>query len=88
MSVKSERITILGSPEFKAFLNAEASSEGISVSELVRNRCEKQASNDDEDAILLGLVSEINISTAKAKQSLKKGIKDAEAILTELRKHK
>ena len=87
MSVKTERITILGTPKFKAFLNAEASSEGISVSQLVRNRCENKASNDDE-AILLELVSEVNTSANKAKRSLKKGIKDAESILAELRKKK
>lgn len=87
MNVKTERITILGTRKFKAFLNKEASSEGISVSELVRNRCENKASNDDE-AMFLELVSEVNASTVKAKRSLKKGIKDAEKVLAQLRKNK
>ena len=33
MAVKSERITILGSRDFKSFLNKEAAKERISVSE-------------------------------------------------------
>lgn len=36
---KNERITILGTADFKAFLVAEAEREGVSVSELVRRRC-------------------------------------------------
>ncbi len=42
MAVQSERITILGTPDFKAFLTREAKREGVSMSELVRQRCTKQ----------------------------------------------
>ena len=35
-AVKTERITILGSPDFKAFLSREAKKEGVSLSQLVR----------------------------------------------------
>ena len=38
MGAKTERITILGSAEFKTFLANEAEAANISVSELVR-RC-------------------------------------------------
>ena len=38
--MKTERVTLLTSPEFKSFLTKEARSEGISVAELVRSRCE------------------------------------------------
>jgi len=43
MVVKKERITMLATTEFKAFLYGEASSEGVSVSELIRERCMKPA---------------------------------------------
>ena len=35
--MKTERVTLLTSPDFKAFLNAEARLEGVSVAELVRS---------------------------------------------------
>ena len=38
MAVQTERITILGTPDFKTFLKKEAKNEGISISELVRQR--------------------------------------------------
>jgi len=34
--MKTERVTLLTSPEFKAFLRAEARREGVSVARLVR----------------------------------------------------
>lgn len=84
MSVKSERITILGTPEFKAFLGEEAVKEGVSVSELVRNRCQAVPPSDDETALkeLILLASE---ATKRAVTSLDKGINDAESVLAELR---
>jgi hypothetical protein len=36
--MKTERVTLLTSPDFKAFLSAEARREGVSVAELVRTR--------------------------------------------------
>ena len=43
MTTQTERTTILSTPEFKAWLVDEAKKEGVSVSELVRQRC--QATN-------------------------------------------
>ncbi len=85
MSVKTERITILGSPEFKSFLTKEAKKEGLSVSQLVRERCRRKAADEDEE-ILLSLVDEVLSTTKKAKKALDKGIKDAERTLKELRR--
>ncbi len=70
MAVQTERITILGTPDFKTFLNREAKKENISLSELVRRRCQK---NPDEDETLLSaLVDEVKQATRKAKLSLEK----------------
>ena len=85
MAVKTERITILGSREFKAFLNDEATRERISVSELVRRRCEQRPPNADDEKLFAELVAELRSSVAEAKQNLGRGIHDAETVLKELR---
>ncbi len=84
MNTKSERITLLGSQEFKAFLASESRKEGISVSELVRRRCER-APTDDERA-LLALAGELRKSTAEARRALEDGLAAATAVLRQLRK--
>lgn len=81
--VKTERITILGSPGFKDFLNSEAKKEGVSLSQLVRQRCEKTQGQDDE--LLAALIAEVLTATARAKVSLERGLLDAEKVLAELR---
>jgi hypothetical protein len=83
-AVKSERITILGTPEFQAYLKSEAGNEGVSVSELVRNRCQAVPPDADE-MILQELIKTANEATKKASKSLDKGLKEAEKILAELR---
>lgn len=70
--MKSERITVLGTPEFKAFLASEAEKEGVSVSELVRRRCERAPS--DDEVLLMSLADELLTSVAQAKQSLASGM--------------
>lgn len=85
MSVQSERITILGTPDFKAFLAKESKKEGISMSELVRRRCTQRPANNDE-ALLAALMDEVNKATKKATKSLEKGLSDAENVLAEIRR--
>jgi hypothetical protein len=81
--MKTERVTLLTSPDFKAFLNAEARLEGVSVAELVRSRCERRPS--DEEAVLAGLTKELNRAVGEAKAVLKDGLDEAQAVLAELR---
>lgn len=52
MAVQTERITILGTPDFKAFLTKEAKKEGISMSELVRQRCTQKPATKDEELLV------------------------------------
>ena len=80
--MKTERVTLLTSPDFKAFLSAEALREGVSVAELVRSRCERRPT--DEEAILAALTGELNQAVVEAKQSLKSGLDEAQAVLAEL----
>lgn len=86
MTTKTERITILVTPEFKAFLNSEADKEGVSVGELVRARCEHPAANDlgSERELLESLTQEIREDTQRASKSLDQGISRAEAVLAEI----
>ncbi|MFY9708302.1 MAG: hypothetical protein WBV91_13190 [Desulfobacterales bacterium] len=84
-ATKTKRITILGTPEFKDFLTREAKQEGLSLSELVRQRCERKPQNQDEE-LLAVLVKEVSAATARAKLSLEKGVADAERVLAEIRR--
>ncbi len=81
--MKTERVTLLTSPDFKAFLGAEAQREGISVAELVRTRCERRPT--EEEAVLAALTAELQKAVADAKKSLRSGLDEAQAVLGELR---
>ena len=81
--MKTERVTLLTSPAFKAFLNAEAQREGVSVAELVRTRCERRPT--EEEVALAALTGELNRAVEEAKAALKDGLDEAQAVLAELR---
>lgn len=85
-AVKTERITILGTPDFKNFLTREAKKEGVSLSELVRQRCEKKPTSNEDEELLAALVEEVSAATVRAKVSLEKGLDDAEKVLAEMRR--
>ncbi|MCU7924421.1 MAG: hypothetical protein KZQ99_07160 [Candidatus Thiodiazotropha sp. (ex Dulcina madagascariensis)] len=84
MSAKTERITILGTPDFKSFLTREAKKEGVSVSQLVRDRCLGKSADPDEE-VLTALVSEVRDATRRAQKALDKGLRDARKTIKELR---
>jgi hypothetical protein len=82
-SIKSERVTLLTTKEFKRFLGDEARREGVSVAELVRVRCERKPSQDE---LLLGeLSARLRKAAKEAKIALKEGIEEANTVLAELR---
>ncbi len=83
MTAQTARITILSTPDFKAWLSAEAQKEGISLSELIRQRCQAKPTKDEE--VLSTLVAQVTQATQKAKASLSQGLNEAEAVLAELR---
>lgn len=87
MSTKTERITILTTPEFKARLEHEAQLKKISVGKLIRDRFERDESVEEnpDDAILAALVAEVHEATLRAQQALDKGLGEAEATLQALR---
>jgi len=63
VAVKTERISFLGTPEFKAFLASEAKKERISVSELVRRRCVHTPSADE--VLLANMAAELRPSATE-----------------------
>jgi hypothetical protein len=82
-SIKSERVTLLTTKEFKRFLGDEARREGVSVAELVRVRCERKPSQDE---LLFGeLSARLRKAAKEAKIALKEGIEEANTVLAELR---
>ncbi len=81
--MKTARVTLLTSPDFKKFLNVEAQREGVSVAELIRNRCEQRPS--EEEKILVALTGELNNAVTSAKITLKSGLDEAQKVLAELR---
>ncbi len=86
MTTQTARTTILTTPDFKAWLSQEAEKEGVSISELVRQRCKAKPNKDE--ALLAVLVAEVRDAAKKAKESLTKGLNDAEFVLAELRSAK
>ena len=82
-TAQTARTTILSTPKFKAWLSQEARKEGISVSELIRQRC--KPAPGDEQALLADLVAELRAATRRADAALTQGLEDANAVLSELR---
>ena len=82
-SIKSERVTLLTTKEFKRFLGDEARREGVSVAELVRVRCERKPSQDE--LLLSELSARLREAAKEAKIALKEGIEEANTVLAELR---
>jgi hypothetical protein len=81
--MKTERVTLLTSPEFKNFLTKEARREGVSVAELVRSRCEGRQGADQ--AMLETLTVELRGAVKQAKTALKRGLDEANAVMADLR---
>ena len=59
--------------------------EGVSLSQLVRQRCEKRPVNSEDEELLAALMKEVGEGAARAKASLEKGLADAEQVLAEIR---
>ena len=86
--MKSERITFLATPEFKANLTQLAVRENTSVGEVIRGRFERAQNRPDasEESELSALVADLRVATAQAQISLSEGLAEAEQTLRELRK--
>lgn len=70
--MKTERITVLVSKDFKRFLHTEAEAEGLNISELIRKRCELQPS--PEEQLLSELARQLRDATKTANAALDAGL--------------
>ncbi len=76
------KITFATSPAFKAWLQKEAMQTGVSVSELIRRRC--QGELDGDELLFSVLAEDIRKATTKATAKLDRGIKSIQDILAEI----
>lgn len=88
MSAKTERITILGTPEFKAFLTDQADAENVSVSEFVRRRCVQPLALDEDIQTLAELVSALHVAVDAARDEMNESLDFAKDVLRELQSNR
>jgi hypothetical protein len=81
--VKTERLVLLTTPAFKAYVGKEAKREGVSVAELVRRRVQP-AANEDE-AVLVELTAQLRAAVEQAQQATDAALAEVESILRDLR---
>ena len=62
----------------------EAEREGVSVSELIRRRCEKAPKEDE--VLLLELARQVRLGAKEAEQALRQGLAAAETMLARVEK--
>ncbi|WHZ09836.1 MAG: hypothetical protein OJF60_000275 [Burkholderiaceae bacterium] len=86
--MKSERITFLATPEFKANLTRLASRENTSVGEVIRGRFERARGDAAaaQESELRALTADLHTAVAEARASLRDGLSEAEQTLRALRK--
>jgi hypothetical protein len=84
--MKTERLVLLTTPEFKAFVAEEAAREGVSVAELVRRRVEARPT--DEEAILATLTAQLRTSLEATRTVVHESLTEVEEILRGLRAHR
>ena len=88
MSAKTERITILGTPEFKAFLTDQADAENVSVSEFVRRRCMQPLALDEDIQTLAELASALHVAVDAARDEMNESLDFAKDVLRELQSNR
>jgi hypothetical protein len=81
--MKTERVVMLTTPEFKARLSLTAKNQGISVGELVRSRFDKTLSEEEQQ--LMVLTAKLRDAVKSAKQALREGLAEVNQTLTEIR---
>lgn len=81
--MKTERIVLRTTPEFKAFLTRTAQQEGVSIAELVQSRCGPEASA--EEAELARLLPELRHSLEAARESVRRNLDSVAANLRAMR---
>jgi len=81
--MKTERLVLLTSPEFKAFVGKEAKREGVSAAEWVRRRVQPSQSKDEAE--LSDLTLQLRKAVDEAQKSAAESLAEVESILQTLR---
>ncbi|MCF6262812.1 MAG: hypothetical protein L3J24_04405 [Xanthomonadales bacterium] len=88
MPAKTERVTILTTPDFKSYLGEQAIKMGVSVSELIRMKCIEDATPSNDEMLLKELIAQSKRSIKKANLSLDKGLNDVSETLAYLKQQR
>jgi transcriptional regulator with XRE-family HTH domain len=81
--MKTSRITVLASPQFKKFLEDEAKREGVSVGELIRVRC---GQSTEEERLLSELAAQLRKEVRETRAYIKRAEASIDRTLAELAK--
>jgi hypothetical protein len=81
--MKTARVQVLTTPAFRDWLRREAKKAGVSVGELVRTRCERRSS--EEEQAVAELAAQLRKGVRRAQASLRSGLAEAAAVLEEMR---
>ena len=83
--MKTERMTILLTPQEKEIINAKAKKLNLSAGEVVRRAVEVYQSGSD-DALLIALAEELERSVKDARMALKSALAETRETLQHLEK--
>lgn len=86
--LKTERLVLLTTPEFKRRVTAAAKREGVSTSELVRRRVEAPVANGSggaEEDLLASLTAQLQRSVKDTRVVVRGALDEIDTVLRELR---
>jgi hypothetical protein len=81
--MKTARLQVLTTPAFRDWLRKEARNAGVSVAELVRTRCERKPTGEEQ--AVAKLAADLQKEVRRAQASLRSGLAEAASVLEELR---
>jgi hypothetical protein len=81
--MKTERVTLLATPDFKRFLEAEAKRQGVSMGELIRIRCGQPS---EEERLLHELAVQLLQELKETKTAIKQANANIDRALADLGK--
>ena len=81
--MKTERVTLLATPDFKRFLEAEAKRQGVSMGELIRIRCGQPS---EEERLLHELAVQLHEELKETKTAIKQANANIDRAFAELEK--
>jgi hypothetical protein len=81
--MKTARLQVLTTPAFRDWLRKEARNAGVSVAELVRTRCERKPTGEEQ--AVAKLAADLQKEVRRAQGALQSGLAEANSVLEELR---